>query len=220
MANVNPGNIKPPKAPNLPIAPNTYSQEYGNILNNSLRLYFNQIDLLCKYIITSSIGYFMDMPFGGFSSSVLHTAGAINTAGAITFDTTNFFDGTPAFSGQPDIYIEPTDASVIVTLATSIYNVQYTLQIENVSGTAGFLYVWVRFNGVDVPNSTTKIAVPASVTNLGFSGNNLLETNNAGDIIQLMWAVNNTSIKLAPDAATAFCTAAPSVKLTISSVSA
>lgn len=32
------------KAPNLPIAPVDYSQQYQDQLNNVLRLYFNQID--------------------------------------------------------------------------------------------------------------------------------------------------------------------------------
>ena len=32
------------KAPSLPIAPNSYSQDYVNQLTNSLRLYFNTLD--------------------------------------------------------------------------------------------------------------------------------------------------------------------------------
>ena len=32
------------KAPNLPIAPVTYSQQYQDQLNNVLRLYFSQLD--------------------------------------------------------------------------------------------------------------------------------------------------------------------------------
>ena len=32
------------KAPNLPIAPVDYSQQYQDQLNNALRLYFNQLD--------------------------------------------------------------------------------------------------------------------------------------------------------------------------------
>jgi hypothetical protein len=32
------------KAPNLPIVPNQFSQDYGNLLTNALRLYFNQLD--------------------------------------------------------------------------------------------------------------------------------------------------------------------------------
>jgi len=38
------GSLIPLKAPNLPIAPVDYSQQYQDQLNNALRLYFNQID--------------------------------------------------------------------------------------------------------------------------------------------------------------------------------
>ena len=38
--------INPPRAPNLPIAPSQFSQEYFNILTNVLRLYFNLLDAL------------------------------------------------------------------------------------------------------------------------------------------------------------------------------
>ena len=38
------GSLLPPKAPNLPIGPVNYAQDYINQLLNVLRLYFNQID--------------------------------------------------------------------------------------------------------------------------------------------------------------------------------
>ena len=38
------GTIRPPKAPNLLIAPVDYTQTYQDQMNNALRLYFNQID--------------------------------------------------------------------------------------------------------------------------------------------------------------------------------
>jgi hypothetical protein len=38
------GALRPSKAPNLPIAPTEYSQQYIDMLSNALRLYFNQVD--------------------------------------------------------------------------------------------------------------------------------------------------------------------------------
>ena len=46
MANINIKNITPSKAPNLPICPSQFSQEYFNIFNNVLRLYYNTLDAL------------------------------------------------------------------------------------------------------------------------------------------------------------------------------
>ena len=44
MANVTAQTLRPSKAPNLPIAPVEYSQQYQDMLNNALRLYFSQVD--------------------------------------------------------------------------------------------------------------------------------------------------------------------------------
>lgn len=38
------GTLRPPKAPNLPIAPVEYAQSYQDQVLNALRLYFNQLD--------------------------------------------------------------------------------------------------------------------------------------------------------------------------------
>jgi hypothetical protein len=44
MANPNVLTLTPSNAPNLPIAPVDYAQQYQDQLNNALRLYFAQID--------------------------------------------------------------------------------------------------------------------------------------------------------------------------------
>ena len=38
------GTLRPSKAPNLPIAPVEYTQQYQDQINNALRLYFAQLD--------------------------------------------------------------------------------------------------------------------------------------------------------------------------------
>jgi hypothetical protein len=53
MANTNV--LKSPAAPNLPIAPTTYAGQHFDILNNVLRLYFNQLDGFNNAIITNIV---------------------------------------------------------------------------------------------------------------------------------------------------------------------
>ena len=67
MANTNIANLKPPKAPSLPIAPTTYSQSYLELFSNALRLYFNQLDTLMATVVTPDIGYTLNRPYGSFS---------------------------------------------------------------------------------------------------------------------------------------------------------
>jgi hypothetical protein len=54
--------LRPPKAPNLPIAPIDYRQQYIDQLNNALRLYFNQIDNFSQAIAIPDSGTTANRP--------------------------------------------------------------------------------------------------------------------------------------------------------------
>ena len=54
--------LVPPKAPNLPIAPVEYSQQYIDQLSNALRLYFGQIDNVTQALIIPDAGLTTDRP--------------------------------------------------------------------------------------------------------------------------------------------------------------
>jgi hypothetical protein len=49
-------NLIPPRAPNLPLAPEQYESRYAEQLNNALRLYFNTIDNFTQNVITPAQG--------------------------------------------------------------------------------------------------------------------------------------------------------------------
>jgi hypothetical protein len=52
----------PPKAPNLPIAPVEYSQQYQDQLSNAFRLYFGQIDNITQALSIPDSGSTTDRP--------------------------------------------------------------------------------------------------------------------------------------------------------------
>jgi hypothetical protein len=54
--------LRPPKAPNLLVAPVQYAQLYQDQLNNALRLYFNQIDNFTQSVTVPSSGITADRP--------------------------------------------------------------------------------------------------------------------------------------------------------------
>jgi hypothetical protein len=54
--------ILPSKAPNLPIAPVEYSQQYQDQFGNVLRLYFNQIDNDWAAVLGSDGGKYIRFP--------------------------------------------------------------------------------------------------------------------------------------------------------------
>jgi hypothetical protein len=54
--------LRPPKAPNLLVAPNEYQQRYIDQLNNALRLYFNQIDNFTQNVTVPPSGTTANRP--------------------------------------------------------------------------------------------------------------------------------------------------------------
>ena len=54
--------IRPPKAPNLPIAPVQFTQQYQDQVLNALRLYFNQIDNFAQPLASNLGGAFLYFP--------------------------------------------------------------------------------------------------------------------------------------------------------------
>lgn len=54
--------LRSSKAPNLPIAPVEYSQQYVDQLSNALRLYFGQIDNITQALIIPDAGLTTDRP--------------------------------------------------------------------------------------------------------------------------------------------------------------
>ena len=221
VANINIANIKTPKAPNLPIAPNVYSQEYFNLFSNALRLYFNQLDLLGKYLLTPDIGYYLNSGYGGFSDTTTQTQTVINTPKAVTFNTTDIHDtNISMLGGGADIYIDPVHSSRIVILFPAIYNFQFSLQMKSTNASAKLVWIWPRINGVDVPNSATKITMSGSNNVYVPAWNWLLETTTSGDYFELMWATDNLNVQILAETATSFAPAIPSAILTVSAVSA
>ena len=63
-------------APNLPVAPNVYSESHFDVLNNVLRLYFNQVSNNINLLAVPSAGNTASRPINKVS------------VGQIYFDTT------------------------------------------------------------------------------------------------------------------------------------
>lgn len=72
--------LQPTKAPNLPIAPVEYAQQYQDQLNNAFRLYFAQID---------NISQALTIPDSGTTANRPINTGVIKLrTGQFYFDTT------------------------------------------------------------------------------------------------------------------------------------
>ena len=72
--------LPPPKAPNLPVAPVSYAQQYQDQILNVLRLYFNQIDNFAQSINIPNSGTTANRPIDSVQAPLF--------IGQFYFDTT------------------------------------------------------------------------------------------------------------------------------------
>lgn len=200
------------KAPSLPLQPTEYDQGQINQLANALRLYFNRLDSAFLNLAGPTGGAALELPYGAFYSTATQTAAVINTAYPVTLNTTVVHN---------NIDLEPANPSRVAVNIDGAYNFQAILQLNNNSATTtGYIWIWARINGVDVPYSANKVEISFVAPNEQLSTVNFVLELQASNYFQIMWATDNLDCELLAEAATAFGPAIPSVILTTTFVSA
>jgi hypothetical protein len=142
--------------------------------------------------------------YGYFYDTTTQTAASINTAYGMTFNSTGFSRGVTIGTPTSRIYVD----------RPGLYNIQFSAQLDKISGGTAFIYIWLRHNGVDVDNSATQIRIQGNDAEI-VAAWNFIEFMNAGDYFELMWSTDNTDCQLLATAASAPVPAIPSVILTV-----
>lgn len=142
--------------------------------------------------------------YGSFYDTTTQTAAAINTAYAMTFNTVDLSVGVTRGTPTSRIYVD----------TLNVYNVQFSAQVDKTAGGVGLVWVWLRKNGVNVPDSAGQIRIQGNNAEILAAWNYVIELN-AGDYIELMWEVDDTSVILLAEAASAVHPSVPSVILTV-----
>jgi len=173
--------------PRLPAAPNEYDAQFIEQYSNILRLYFNQIDGLTGALLGESGGRYLRLPYGAFSSGVDQTTTA-NTATLMTLDTTDF-------SNEVSI-----SSSKITVANAGIYNLQFSVQLENTDNASQDVFIWLKQNGVDITGSTGIFGMPAR-KGVGdpfhsIYGWNYFVSMTAGQYIEIYWSTTNANVTI------------------------
>ena len=251
------------KAPALPIVPAVYSRQYGDQLNNVLRLYFAQLDNFVAQLNASSITDTFKVPYGAFScfSQTELTAGITNSVTTIPVVSTASFpiasvgapkafyidDETVTYTGTTPtsftgcvrgalgttaaahlinanvegkqiayapntgyaLFFNTTDfandTSLVSTTAMTvakagIYNMQFSVQVENADNAPQDVYIWLKQNGVDIIASTGKVGMPArkgtNDPSHDIKGWNYFLSMNAGDNVEIWWSTTGLNVSI------------------------
>lgn len=184
----------------LPLPTEEYERQWGDQL---IRAIDQNLDAVAANIenATSAVGY-----YGSFYDTTTQTAAAINTPYAMKLNTT-------AESNQ----IAVTNTSHITFKNRGTYNIQFSAQLDQTSGASHNIYIWFRKNGVDIPHSSSVVAIQGTSAELVAAWNFVISVL-GGDYIQIMWAVSNTSVQIVAAPANAFSPAIPSVIVTAVSI--
>jgi hypothetical protein len=185
--------LRPPKAPNLLVAPIVYDQRYIDQLTNALRLYFNQIDNGLGFMLSDSGGSTLSLPHIAASDNTDQLATAANTPTEVKWDTLE--------SGLGWTLNAPGTATANVS---GIYTIRYSLQFANTDNAQHDAAVWLKLNTVDVPRSATVFSIPARKSAGVFSyvcaySEATFEVE-AGDTIALYWATDQ-AFRISPSTA-------------------
>jgi hypothetical protein len=179
--------LRPSKAPNLPIAPVEYSQQYVDQLTNALRLYFAQIDNDWTGLLSNVGGAYLTLPHIGASDSTDQYAGGDDTPTIVEWNTLDSSNGfTLNVSGTA------------TAQRSGIYKIDYSLQFVNTDNAIHDASVWLETisGGVTsfIPNSTTVFSLQArksaGVYNYTVGYSTVVFELAAGDEVALYWVTS------------------------------
>ena len=145
--------------------------------------------------------------YGAFSDTTTQVVTSINSAIAMTFNTTDAANGVTI--GSP--------TSRIVVAEQGVYNVQFSAQLDKTSGAAATVYIWLRKNGTNVPNTASKVAIQGTAAELVAAWNFIIQLEPT-NYVELMWSSDDADVVLQAASATSVWPAIPSVICTVTQV--
>jgi hypothetical protein len=145
--------------------------------------------------------------YGAFSDTTTQVAASINVAYGMVFNTTDSSNGVSV--GSP--------TSRLVANFQGVYNVQFSAQLDKTSGSAANIYIWLRKNGTNVPNTTTVVTLQGSSAKAVAAWNYIVQLDPT-QYVELMWATDDTNVKILAATATSVWPATPSVIATVTQV--
>jgi hypothetical protein len=152
--------------------------------------------------------------YGSFYDTTTQTAAVINTAYPITLNSTasKINDGPMQYG----VYIG-TPASRVYVDNTADYNIQFSLQLYSSNVLAKNVSIWLRVNGVDVPDSATVITLKDNGTATVAAWNFVINLA-AGSYFELVWSTTDTTVSIQSSVASSPRPAIPGVILTVTSL--
>jgi len=183
---------------------NVLDLQSSNAIINADALALN--DSSAVGLVGSKISY--NRVYGAFQYNTTVTPAAANTAYVFPIGTVDFNN-----------IVTVGSTSRIIIGAAGLYNLQFSVQVENTVNAEHVAYIWIRKNGVDVTGSMGRINIPKSGATIA-GWNYVISSANTTDYYELAYAVEDTAVIFPAYAATAFGPSTASLITTITPVGA
>jgi hypothetical protein len=163
------------------------------------------------YVKTDGLGW-RQIPFnnsyGNFYDTSIQTNPTASTPNKMLFDST-------AFSN----YVNVTNGDVTVDY-DGLYNIQFSAQLDKTDGGADDIDIWLRYNGVDVDWSNTRIELKGNNAKQ-VAAWNFYQPMTASSYFNIMWSSADTDVRIYSEGTQQNPTrpAIPSVILTVDKIS-
>jgi hypothetical protein len=141
-------------------------------------------------LVPKSAAAFADTaPYGAFQDSTDQTAASTTTAYPMTFDTTDFSNG---------VYL--SNSSRLNVRNAGIYNVQFSVQLQNTDNAQHTVDIWFRKNGTNITASNSMFTVPArksaSIYGHLIAAINYFVELAANDYVEIVWRAESTTVSI------------------------
>jgi len=182
----------------------------GNVTTTTItdaRIGIDSVILLAPSSANSLVN---QVPYGAFQDSTDQTAASTTTAYPMTFNTTDFSNG---------VYL--SNSSRMNVRNAGIYNVQFSVQLENTDNAQHDVDIWFRKNGTNITASNSMFTVPArksaSIFGHVIAAINYFVELAVNDYVEIVWRTENIGVTLEQTAAQSSPTrpATPSVIATM-----
>lgn len=188
MANVK-QQLETPFVPSLGFPPEVYERRHFNENYGALNNFFLKLVFSLGSLFGPRGGKFLNNPYGAFHNNADQAALSTTVAYPVFFPQTDHSNG-----------VSITNDSRITVAVDGLWNLQFSLQIKNVSNDGQDFDIWMRKNGVNIANSNSRFHVPARKSTGDAShivaALNFMESLLAGEYIEIVGAVTSLDVTL------------------------
>ena len=182
----------------------------GNVTTTTITDARIGIDSIILLAPSSAAAFADTAPYGSFQDSTDQTAASTTVAYPMTFNTTDFSNG---------VYL--SNSSRLNVRNAGIYNLQFSVQLENTDNAQHDVDIWFRKNGTNITASNSMFTVPArksaSIFGHVIAAINYFVELAVNDYVEIVWRTENIGVTLEQTAAQSSPTrpATPSVTATM-----